>query len=876
VAQILPGTVSAGGSHCVLLAADGTLRTWGNNSSGQLGDGTTMQRASASQPGSGASYAQVAAGGIHTLALRADGTLWAWGDNYYGQLGTGTTDDASTPTQVGTGTDWKQVAAGYAYSLAVRADGTLWAWGDNSNGQLGDGSAASYSTTPHQVGNATNWLQVTAGDYHTLALRADGTLWAWGNNGYGQLGNGTTDDASEPGQIGTGTNWRSVVAKGVHSLALQTTGTLWAWGNNDFGQLGDGTATSQPVPEQVAPDRLWRQVAANFQNSAAIAADGTLWAWGNNGDGQLGDGTTTASPTPLRVGNATNWVSVSLNNYYNLALQADGSAWAWGYNNDGQLGDGTTIPHSRPARVPGVAGLPTRSVAAGGQHSLGITPAGQLVAWGLNDNGQLGDGTTTARNSPTPIGEAKDWVQVAASGTAHSLALRADGTLWAWGLNTSGQLGTGTTAAQTSPVQIGAGQLWQQVGAGANHSLAVRADGTLWAWGLNADGQLGTGTTATQLSPTQVDPAATWRSVAAGTAHSLAVRADGTLWAWGLNTDGQLGAGTTAAQTSPTQVDTATNWVAATGGTSFSLGLRADGSPWAWGANESGQLGTGTTATTATPPPLAGSNAAWTQLAAGASHGVGRRANGTLWSWGLNTNGQLGESSTVQRLIPTQEATLGTTWLAVSGGGSHSLARTSVGASFFSTGSNIAGQLGDVTTTQSLRYDRNAQPLPVQLVAFAARRTSATTVSLSWTTANELHNAGFGVEKSYDGSTFERVGFVAGKGTSTLAHTYNLVVSESAATYYRLAQADLNGTTTYSPVRWVSGAAGVLALYPNPTAGAATLSGTAASTAVRVLNSLGQLVATATADASGNTPLSLPTGLYLVQAEGQTLRLSVR
>jgi len=456
------------------------------------------------------------------------------------------------------------------------------------------------------------------------------------------------------------------------------------------------------------------------------------------------------------------------------------------------------------------------------------------------------------------------------------LALRADGTLWAWGLNADGQLGTGTTAAQASPVQVGAGQLWQQVETGASHSLALRADGTLWTWGQNADGQLGTGTTASQLSPVQVAPAATWRSVAAGTAHSLAVRADGTLWAWGQNADGQLGTGTTTTQTSPTQVDPATNWVAAAGGTSFSLGLRADGSPWAWGANDNGQLGTGTTTAATTPTPLAAGNMTWTQLAAGASHGVGRRANGTLWAWGLNTTGQLGESSTGQRLTPTQEATLGTTWLAVSGGGSHSLARTSLGTRFFSTGSNVAGQLGDGTTTQSLRYDRNAQPLPVQLLTFAARRTSAATVSLSWTTANELHNAGFGIEKSRDGSTFERVGFVAGNCTSPLAHTYSLVVSEHAATYYRLAQTDLRGTITYSPVRWVSGAAGVLTLYPNPTAGAATLGGTAAGAAVQVLNSLGQLVATATADASGNTPLSLPTGLYLVQAEGQTLRLSVR
>ena len=205
-----------------------------------------------------------------------------------------------------------KTAAGYGHTVEVKSDGTLWAWGWNAYGQLGDGTTNS-QVSPEHIGTASNWASVSAGALHTVALKSDGTLWAWGDNYYGELGDGTTTNQQSPEQIGTATNWASVSAGEYHTVAVKSDGTLWAWGWNAYGQLGDGTTNSQVSPEQIGTATNWASVAAGEYHTVALKSDGTLWAWGWNAYGQLGDNTTTDRYSPEQITSYTVTPSAGVN-----------------------------------------------------------------------------------------------------------------------------------------------------------------------------------------------------------------------------------------------------------------------------------------------------------------------------------------------------------------------------------------------------------------------------------------------------------------------------------------------------------------------------------------------------------------------------------
>jgi alpha-tubulin suppressor-like RCC1 family protein len=345
-----------------------------------------------------------------------------------------------------------QIAAGRQHSLGIKSDGTLWAWGLNNFGQLGDGTDT-HRTSPVQIGTDNNWSQIAAGEYHSLAIQSDGTLWAWGSNSVGQFGDGTTIDRSSPIQIGTATNWSKIDAGDFHNLSILSDGTLWAWGRNDYGQLGDGTTTFKTSPVQIGTATNWSQIAAGWIHSLAIQSDGTLWAWGYNGDGRLGDGTAIDRTSPVQIGTATNWSQIAAGDFHSLGIQSDGTLWAWGFNGDGQLGDGTNTLKTSPVQI----GTDTNwsQIAAGIYHSISIQGDGTLWAWGFNGDGQLGDGTNTLKTSPVQISTSTNWSQIATD-HRHNLGIQGDGTPWAWGFNGNGQLGDGTNTNRNSPVLISA------------------------------------------------------------------------------------------------------------------------------------------------------------------------------------------------------------------------------------------------------------------------------------------------------------------------------------------------------------------------------------------------------------------------------------
>ena len=343
--------------------------------------------------------------------------------------------------------------------------------------------------------------QIAAGSEHTVALKSDGTLWAWGANWQGQLGDGTTVDRLSPVRIGSDTDWLSIAAGGQHTIALKSDGTLWAWGRNYYGQIGDGTNTTRTSPARIGSDTDWLSIAAGGQHTIALKSDGTLWAWGYNYYGQLGQDTNIDRWVPAQVGSASNWVSIAAGGYHTIALKSDGTLWAWGGNIWGTLGDGTTVDRWVPVQI----GSDTNwdSIAAGANHTLALKSDGTRWAWGPNWHGEIGDGTNTARILPVQIGTDTNWGAIAA-GDYYTIALKSDGTLWAWGANDHAQLGDGTQIDKNAPVQIGTDTNWGSIAAGEYHTIALKSDGTLWAWGYNSSGQLGDGTYHSRFSPVQI------------------------------------------------------------------------------------------------------------------------------------------------------------------------------------------------------------------------------------------------------------------------------------------------------------------------------------------------------------------------------------
>jgi len=420
--------IAVGKNFSVALRSDGTLWSWGSNG-GRLGTNSIPSKFVPTQIGRDSNWTSISVGLDHTLALKRNGTLWAWGINFDWQLGDGTRTTRTTPTQIGTDSDWKKVSAGYSYSFALKNNGTLWGWG---TGSLGEGTTDG-SSSPIQIGDETKWELIEVGDNHTLAIKNDGTLWSWGRNNSNKLGYTTYFNYNDtPKQVGSSTNWKDIAVNYNESFALKTDGTLWAWGNNNSGQLGDGTTTNRLTPTQIGADTDWQTISAGESRIFAIKNNGTLWASGKNKNGELGNGTTTDYLTMTQIGHLANWKAITAGSYHTLALKRDGSLWTWGNNYTGQLGDGTVTSSNVPIQT---KSYPShyQHFTAGGNHNIAIQNDGSLWAWGDNYTGQLGNGkTSTSSIAPTKIGNSFEWHFITA-GYYHSIAIKKDGTLWVWG-----------------------------------------------------------------------------------------------------------------------------------------------------------------------------------------------------------------------------------------------------------------------------------------------------------------------------------------------------------------------------------------------------------------------------------------------------------
>ena len=750
-------TWGSGGGAFLMIDNTGKLFGWGLNYSGQIGDNTITSKSSPVQIGT-LNWSYVDTGQVygHTLAIRSDGTLWGWGYNNYGSLGIYDSNNRSSPVQIST-SSWIQVAVGGyfgGFSLAIRSDGTLWSWGQNSYGILGQGDNVNRSS-PTQVGTSS-WTSISAAknSFSAMAIRSDGTLWVWGANSVGQLGQNDTVDRSSPVQVPG--SWTAVYAGAYRSYALRSDGTAWSWGENFRGALGDGTASNRSSPVQIGtsswvqlaapnysvllrsasgnvygygdnaykklviediPGSSWTKFGAGGHLNHAIKTDGTLWGWGYNAYGGIADGTKISRSSPVQIGTSS-WIhvaskrsaqndqSASWVHLTTAAVRADNTVWIWGRTIDTtSLATPLTYPldSNLTYNAPSAPGTYSRPGSSFMRRSSPIQVASSVTASKVYPNGSGGylilatdnklyGGGFTGGYPGYPyvaslLGGVSvattiySWTQVSVT-TAHALAIRSDGTLWAWGSNYSGQLGDPVAALAgqiigylpKSPIQIGTSS-WTAVSAGPTGvSAAIRTDGALFTWGYNAQGQLGLGDATNRSSPVQVGTSS-WTSISANGSGVAAIRSDGGLFIWGNNTEGQLGQNNVVARSSPVQVSAGTSWTQVSAATGFTMAIRNDGALFAWGYNGPGNLGLNDVNSRSTPVQVGTSS--WSVVSTWGSGDVyvktaAIRSDGRLFTWGRNDAGELGTNDVLRRSSPVNVGT--ESWTQVSMGRSHTVA----------------------------------------------------------------------------------------------------------------------------------------------------------------------------------------------------------
>lgn len=548
--------IDATNSFSAIIKNNNTLWTTGNNSSGQLGLGDTTDRNILTQVITGGinTWTMVSLGNNFMAGIKTDGTLWTWGDNMSGQLGLGDNISYNTPIQVimGSGNnDWVMVECGNELIIARKSDNSIWSVGNNTNGQLARGDYNINMNTFAMIGTS-EWTDIKCGYNYMAAINSTSQLYFAGYNMYGEFGQNYIDsDYTSPtlSLSNSYNDWNSVgffPSPTAFTLFIKEDGILYGCGVNAKGQLGLGDTNTRYTPVQITSD-IWDKVSTGSNNSnstfgfsAAIKNDGTLWTWGYNNSGQLGLGDTIDRNVPTQVGSDTDWIKISCSNGggHMIGLKSDNTIWGWGDNTSGQLGLSTYISMNIPTQI----GLfnDIDDIYTGLDYTIIKKIDNTIWSTGGGLYGQLGLGATIIRNTFAQIGSAT--YSMVSTNIYSTIAIRTDNTMWSWGNNTSGQLGLGNTTSYNTPQQIITGtgdNMWSIIKSSGNYSpKAIKTDGTLWSWGSNAGYSLGIGNndiTYTQLTPIMIGTDDDYVDVYVGINIGMAIKSNGVKLLWGSN-----------------------------------------------------------------------------------------------------------------------------------------------------------------------------------------------------------------------------------------------------------------------------------------------------------------------------------------------------
>jgi alpha-tubulin suppressor-like RCC1 family protein len=640
------------------VVSDGRLYCWGDARDGSLGTGDALSHPDPTLVGTG--FVSVATASSHGCGLDAAGALRCWG------TGACTPGNQLAPARCGSGT-WKAVATGWQYTCAIAEGGDLLCWGADGYGQLGDGGSA-HRLTPDYVSTVavtgTAWTSVAATLYTTCGLRDDASLWCWGANWQGQLGDGSNTTRRTP--VSPGGAWKTVSIASSSACGVKTAGTLWCWG-----APFPGTGAGGSSPQQVGAESDWAGVSAGAAHVCAWKASGVTRCWGENQRGQLATG----SAANVNDGApAISSARIASAGYTSCAITTAGELRCWGSNDGGMVGVGEPGSRSAPVRI-----APDRTFTSVGVSNdvLCAVSGGVRHCAGMNRWGGFGDGTQAGSATLRAAGSETDWTVISV-GQGFGLGLRGAGALAAWG---SSDYRWGNGSSLDPAVVLSTTTPWQLVDAGLGYALAIAPDGRLLGWGNNSVGQLGDGTTTYRTQPVEVSGGGTWTFASAFDSSSCGIRTDGTLWCWGPNASGQLGTGNVDPSLVPTQVGTSAGWTRVAVRNGKTCGIRG-GALYCWGSGYAG-----------TPQPVA-AGTTFDHVVMGTDHACAL-ASGTLRCWGFNAYGQLGIGTYVNAATPTQVGTA-SDWTAVALGWDATCGLRN-GGELWCWGSNDGGTLGDGT-----------------------------------------------------------------------------------------------------------------------------------------------------------------------------------